>query len=137
MSRILKIAVIVILVSLLVVVYGGCKNAPAPWESMALSSIVSDPIRVNIPVNATSNITISAMYSKISAGDITTGSGGFKVVTSGVTFKSSNETIVTVNRSGLARGISVGSANISVSYTEGNITKTTSIPVAIIAPPGT
>lgn len=136
MSRILKIAAIVTLISLLVVVSVGCKKAPALWESMALSSIVSDPIRVNIPVNATSNITISAMYSKISAGDITTGSGGFKVVTNNITFKSSNESIVTVNR-GLALGKTAGAASINVSYTEGNITKTTVIPVNITAPPGT
>lgn len=137
MNITLKIAVIVTLVSLLGVASAGCKKPPVPWESMALSAIVSDPIRVNIPVNATSNLTISAMYSKISAGEITSGSGGFKVVTSNVTFKSSNASIVTVNRSGLARGVAAGSTNISVSYTYGNITKTTDIPVTITAPPGT
>ena len=136
MSRILKIAAIVALVSLLVVVSAGCKKVPALWESMALSSIVSDPIRVNIPVNATSNLTISAMYSKISAGDITTGSGGFKVVTNNLTFKSSNEAIAVVN-GGLVRGITAGSGNISVSYSEGNITKKTDVPFTITAPPGT
>ena len=136
MSKILKIAAIVTLVSLLVVVSAGCKNAPAPWETMALSAIISDPIRINIPVNATSNLTISAMYSKISAGEITTGSGGFKVVTNNLTFKSSNEAIAVV-KGGLVRGLTAGSGNISVFYSECNITKKTDVPFTITAPPGT
>ncbi len=137
MSKILKIAVIVTIGSLLIVAAAGCKKVVAPWESMALSSIAASPYRVNIPVDGTSNLTINAIFSKISSGNITTASGGLRVVTSNVTFKSSNEAIVTVNGSGLARGVAAGSANISASYTDGNITKTTDIPVTVTAPPGT
>ena len=134
----MKIAVIVTLGSLLIMALAGCgKKSAAPWETMELSSIAASPYRVNIPVNGTSNITINAIFSKVSSGNITTGSGGLRVVTSSVTFKSSNAAIVAVNGSGLARGISAGSANISVSYTDHNITKTTDIPVTITAPPGT
>lgn len=137
MSKILKIAVIVTLGSLLIMALAGCKKVVAPWETMELSSIAASPYRVSIPVNGTSNITINAIFSKISLGNITSASGGLRVVTSNVTFKSSNEKIVTINVSGLARGIAAGSANISASYTDHNITKTTDIPVTITAPPGT
>ena len=137
MSKILKIAVIVTLGSLLIMAPGCSKKVVAPWQTFELSSIAASPYRVNIPVNGPSNITINDIFSKISSGNITSASGGLKVVTSNVTFKSSNEAIVAVNGSGLARGISAGSANISVSYTDHNITKTTDIPVTITAPPGT
>ena len=125
-----------IVASLLIIAVAGCKNkVAAPWESFELSSIAAQPYRVNIPVNGTSNLTINAVYSKISSGNITTGSGGIRVITSNVSFKSSNEAVATVNGSGLVRGITAGSANISISYTDGNITKTSEIPVTITVPP--
>lgn len=132
-----KILAIVTLVSLLVMAPAGCKKPPAPWESMAVSSIASDPVRVNIPVNETSQLTINAIFSKISYGNITTGSGGLRVVTNNLTFQSSNETIATVNNSGLVRGIAAGTTTIKVTYTGGNETKTTDVAVTITAPPGT
>lgn len=135
MSKNFKIAVIVIMASLLIMAAVGCKKVVAPWESFELSSIAAQPYRVNIPVNATSNLTINAVFSKISSGNITTGSGGIRVVTNNTTFKSSNEAVAAVNGSGLVRGISAGSANISVSYTDGHITKTTEIPVTVTMPP--
>ena len=135
MSKMLKIAVIVILACFLIMGSTGCKKVVAPWETFELSSIGAQPYRVNIPVNATSNLTINAVFSKISSGNITTASGGIRVVTNNITFKSSNQEVATVNGSGFVRGISAGSANISVSYTDGKITKTTSVPATITLPP--
>ena len=130
MGKILKITVVVVLVFLLVVVSEGCGKNSAPWESMTLSSISVLPFRVNLAVNNSSNLTIDATYSKVGTGNFT-GSGISKTITTNLTYQSSNNTVVSVNRSGVVRGIAVGTANVTVSYTEGNVTARVVVPVTV------
>lgn len=132
MSRLVKTLVIVTLVASLAVVSAGCKAPPASWESMNVTSIMSSPYRVTVAVNATtSNLTISAIYSGVGAGNLG-GSGGLKTVTTNLTFLSSDDNIATVTPGGQVRGIAVGSADVTVSYTEGNVTKTVVVPVTVV-----
>ena len=127
MSKISKIAVIVIMASLLIMAAAGCKEEKKPWESMELNSISVSPVRISVLVNDTSsNITVDAIYSS----NYTAG-GGSKTVTANLTYLSSNVSIATVTAGGQIRGIAAGSANITVSYTEGNVTKTRNVPVTV------
>lgn len=103
------------------------------YASYSLTSIMSDPYRVNIPVDVTSsNLTIKAMRSQNGSA-----SGGLKVVTNNLSFKSRNEQVAVVSAGGQVTGISPGTTTISVSYSEGNVTKTCDVPVTISAAPGT
>ncbi len=114
MNKILKILAIMSLASLLVVASVGCA-APS------LKSLAASPDKVNLVVNGTQQLTITATYTE----------GSPKNVTSISTFKSSNEKVATVTKGGLIKGIAAGSATITVSYTEGGVNKTVTVPVIV------
>lgn len=128
---------LVAFMALVIAVSAGCNKAATPWESMELTSIIASPYRVSIPVSATfSNLSISAIHSKAGTGNLTA-SGGLKVVTNNLTYKSSDENIAVVSAGGQITGVAVGTTNITVTYAEGNMTKSTVVPVTITAAPGT
>jgi uncharacterized protein YjdB len=76
---------------------------------------------VSLARNATQQLTITASYTK----------GASKTVTATSTYKSSSATIATVSTGGLVKGIAAGSATITVSYTEGGVNKTVTVPVSV------
>ncbi len=103
------------------------------YASLKLTSIMSDPYRVNIPVDvSSSNLTIKAMHSQNGSA-----SGALKVITNNLTFKSNNEQVAVVNGGGRITGISPGTTTITVTYSEGNVTKTCDVAVTITAAQGT
>ena len=102
------------LVSLLVVVILGC-------ATHSLKSIAPSLSKLSLVVNASQQLTISATYTK--------GSG--KNVTALSIYKSSNDKIATVAKGGLVKGVAAGSASITVSYTEGKVTQTVTVPVTV------
>ena len=114
MGRILRILAITGLASLLVVASVGC-------AATALSSIKASPSTVSLTANATQQLTITASYTK----------GATKTVTTTSTYSSSNVKIATVTTGGLVKGIAAGSATITVSYKEGTVTKTVTVPVTV------
>ena len=100
-------------------------------ESMSLTSIMSVPARVSLPVNSISfNLSISAIYSQNG-----TSSGVAKSVTKNLSFKSNNESIATVNTGGMITGITSGTTFVTVSYAEGGITQTVDVRVTVTPPP--
>jgi len=103
------------------------------FASMNLTSIMAYPVRVSIAVNATSsNLTINAIHTQNGSSN-----GAMKAVTNNLTFKIRNEQIAMVNAGGQVTGVSTGTTNLVVSYTEGNVTRTVEVPVTITAPPPT
>ena len=114
MGKILRILAITGLASLLVVTSVGC-------AATALSSIKASPSTISSADNATQQLTITASYTK----------GATKTVTTTSTYSSSNVKIATVTTGGLVKGIAVGSATITVSYKEGSVTKTVTVPVTV------
>jgi uncharacterized protein YjdB len=114
MIKILKIIAIITLTFLLVGVSVGC-------AASSLKSIIASPNNISLAVNATQQLTITATYTN----------GSLKNVTVPSTYKSSNEKIATVTKTGLVKGIAKGSASITVSYSEGNVTKTVMVPVTV------
>jgi len=101
--------------------------------SFNLTMINAQPYRISIPVNATSsNLTIVAVHTQNGSA-----SGGMKVVTNNLSFKSANEQVATVSPGGQVTGIAKGTTTVTVTYTEGNVTKTCDVPVTITAAPGT
>ena len=114
MGKIIKALAITVLASLLVFASIGCAAA-------TLSSIKASPSTISLAANATQQLTITASYSK----------GATKTVTATSTYKSSNEKIATVTTGGLVKGIAPGSATVTVSYKEGIVTKTITVPVTV------
>jgi len=114
MSKILRILAITGLASLLVVASVGCAAA-------TLQSIKATPSTLSLSANATQQLAITASYTK----------GASKTVTAISTYKSSSATIATVTTGGLVKGIAAGSATITVSYKEGTVTKTVTVPVTV------
>lgn len=103
------------------------------FASYNLTMITASPIRVSVPVNATSvNLTINAIRSQNGSA-----SGAMKVVTKNLTFTSNNENIAVVSSGGQITGLSAGATFVTVAYTDGNVTKTVDVPVTVTAPAGT
>jgi uncharacterized protein YjdB len=114
--KILKILAITGLASLSVVGSLGCGAA-------VLQSIKASPSTLSLSANATQQLTITASDSK----------GISKTVTTISSYSSSNMKIATVTTGGLVKGIVAGSATITVSYREGTVTKTVTVPVTVEA----
>ena len=97
-------------------------------EDISLTSIVVLPSTMSIYVGNYKDITsITAYYSDGSNTFIGLGS---------VIYISDNPNIATVSGSGVITGVSAGTATITVSYTEGGITKTDTVEVTVISPGG-
>lgn len=114
MSKTLRILAITGLAFLLVVTLVGCAAA-------TLQSIKASPSTVSLALNATQQLTVTASDTK----------GASKNVTATSTYKSSSATIATVTTGGLVKGIAAGSASITVSYAEGKVTQTVTVPVTV------
>jgi hypothetical protein len=101
------------------------------FAAMNLTSIMAYPVRISIAVNVTSsNLTINAIHSQNGSSN-----GAMKAVTNNLTFVSRNENVAVVNSAGQVTGVSAGTTNVTVSYTEGKVTRTVEVPVTITAPP--
>jgi len=92
-------------------------------EDISLTSIEVSPANINVYVGNSSTISsISAFYNDGSNNSITL---------SWATYQSSNTNIATVNNNGLITGVSIGTAIITITYTEYSITKTDIVSVTI------
>jgi|TARA_Y100000294_G_scaffold71667_1_gene67876 uncharacterized protein YjdB len=119
------------LISLLLVMSVGCTSSTtstSPDEVGAtLDRIMASPSTTSLAANTTRQLNISAVYVK--------GSGGvMKDVTDNSTYESSDSTITVVSKEGILTGIAAGSANITVSFTDGEETRTIEIPVTVRPP---
>ncbi|HJM36428.1 MAG: Ig-like domain-containing protein [Dehalococcoidales bacterium] len=117
------------LISLLLVMSVGCSStSTSPDEIGAtLDRIMASPSTTSLAANTTRQLNISAVYVK--------GSGGImKDVTDNSTYESSDSTITVVSKEGILTGIAPGSANITVSFTDGEETRTIEIPITVRPP---
>lgn len=89
--------------------------------AVTLESIAASPSSVSLNVDGTQQLTVTATYSDASEAD----------VTADATYVSDNETVATVSTGGLITGVAEGSAAVTVSYTEGGITKTDTVSVTV------
>ena len=95
--------------------------------SASLTSIQASPIVMSIYMGFSFTInSITAFYDDESSASIALNLA---------VYQSSNTNIATVDNSGLITGVSAGSATITVSYTEGGITKTATIDVTVVEIP--
>jgi hypothetical protein len=86
-----------------------------------VASIASEPASIDIAVNGTSQLRITAVYNN-----------DYKdVVTFKARYSSDNEKAARVSVGGLVTGVGAGSANINVTYTEGKTTVTTTVKVTV------
>ena len=91
-----------------------------------LDSISAFPSTITLVEGGSENIDIiRAYYSNGSHEDL-------ELDAAGLIYSSNNETVATVNNSGLVTGISAGTAIIAVSYTEAGITKIDTVAVTVI-----
>ena len=96
-------------------------------EDISLTSISVLPTNMNMFVGSTKNITsITAHYDD---------GNSISIELTLAAYQTSN-TNATVNNNGLITGISTGAVIITVSYTEGGITKTDTVSVTVIFPGG-
>ncbi len=90
-----------------------------------LDSIVVVPSEMTIYIGDLEDITsITAHYDNGTTADI-------ELDSANVSYSSDDEEIATVSDSGVVTGVSTGTATITVSYTEGGITKTDTITVTV------
>ncbi len=89
--------------------------------SPALVSIFSEPAEVSLVVDETQQLTITANYSDESETD----------VTAEVSYESNDKTVATVSDAGVITAVAEGTANITVSYTEGDITQEATVSVTV------
>jgi len=95
--------------------------------SASLTSIQASPIVMSIYMGYSFTInSITAFYDDESSASVALGLAAYQ---------SSNTNIATVDNAGLITGVSAGSAVITVSYTEGGITRTTIINVTVVEEP--
>jgi len=99
----------------------GLPFAISTEEAVALESIAASPESVSLDVDETQQLTVTATYSDASTAD----------VTAEASYESSDTSVATVSTGGLITGVAEGSATVTVSYTEDEITKTTTVPVTV------
>jgi len=86
-----------------------------------LASIASLPESVDLYVEETEQLAVTATYGDASTDD----------VTADATYASDDDTVATVSEAGLVTAVAEGTATITVSYTEGVITETADILVTV------
>ena len=106
----------VTLASLLIVVSMGC--AEPSLKSVATTPYMVTVVVASIPLQ----LTVTATDTR----------GNEKDVTAVSTYKSSNEKVARVTADGGVEGLFAGYCNVTVSYTEGKITRTDVVPVSVI-----
>jgi len=102
----------------------GNPSAEISWSFTTegvLVSISALPSSVSLYVGVTQAITVTATYGDASTADVTATS----------TYVSVPETVATVSTGGLITAVAEGPATITVSYTEGGITETDTVSVAV------
>ena len=115
MKKLFRVITLTSLIFLFVGLYLSCSTKSPP----TLNSITTRPTGgISSAINYTYPITVTAYYAD----------GSSKNITLLSTYVSSNESIATVTNNGEVKGISPGSAQITVSYTENGITKTSMFP---------
>ena len=90
--------------------------------AVVLASISSDPTDVSLMPDESQQLTITAVYTD----------GSTKDVTEEASYESSNPSVATVSDLGLVTAVAEGSATITISYTEAEITKKTTVPVTVM-----
>lgn len=119
MANIFKVLAVVGVVALATVMFAGCTTSATAAPS--LKSIASSPRKISLSSNATQQLTITATYTKGPPQNVTTKS----------TYKSSSQKRASVTPAGLIKGGIAGSTTITVSYTEGTVTRTVEVPVTV------
>ncbi len=136
MKNIGTYAPIIVIVALVVAAVFGVRVISHPadsssepqFASMNLSSIMASPNKLSVEVNQTSGLIVYGVFTQNGSSN-----GAMKVVTNNLSFVSSNVQVATVNSSlGRITGVSVGTTTITVSYTEGSVTKKLAVPVTVI-----
>ena len=89
-----------------------------------LKSIVAWPNIIKAAAGGTRQLTITATYEN----------GNTRPITGASSYRSSDEKIAMVTSGGLVEGAAAGSANITVSYTEGDATGTATVAVTVLKP---
>lgn len=95
-----------------------CKGETPP--APILLSIEASPDRLHVEAGSLRQVKITAAYRE----------SGKKVIDS-ANFTSANSTVVSVDTLGWFKAGLAGSTNVSVSYKEGEVTKTTVVPVTV------
>lgn len=114
MSNMMRAAISASLAPLLVMSSAGC--APS------LKSIATKPKSGTIVMSSIQQIVVTATDTK----------GNGKDVTGVSTYKSSDDKIVTVSANGSVEGKSAGWADITVSYSEGKVTKISNVAANVV-----
>ena len=86
-----------------------------------LDSIAAEPDEVSLPVGATQQLAVTATYNDASTAD----------VTDEADYESSDASVAAVNATGLITAEGEGSATITVTYTEGAVTRTATVAVEV------
>jgi PBP1b-binding outer membrane lipoprotein LpoB len=140
MNKTRRIQIILGIICLLAVALAGCSHAPVMSDEQAesapaaapapsqpassrptLTAIAAVPDTVSVNIRSSRSLMIVATYDN----DTT------QVVTARCDFTSDNPGIAQVTIGGLVSGAVLGSATITVSYTENNVTKTVTVPVTV------
>lgn len=112
--------------SLLVGCSGGGDGGGGTGPDAVFTSISVAPASVNVVVNGTQQLTVTAKDQN---------GGNMTGLTS--TFASSDQSKATVNASGVVTGVAVGTARITVTGTIGTVSKTTNVDVTVAVPGAT
>jgi len=121
-TNVAKPAKITALAAIALLMTSGLLNCRPP----VLKSLLVNPTTVAIYHNYGRQLIVTAVYSN----------GQEKVVTNNCTYISSDN-VVSVTPTGMVIGEDRGTANVTVSYTEGNVTEKVTIPVTIVEFGGT
>jgi len=89
--------------------------------AVTLQSIAASPSSVTLAVDETQQLTITATYSDASTANVTADS----------TYASDDEAVATVSTGGFITGVAEGSATVTATYTEDEITKTAEVSVTV------
>ena len=117
MNKLLKILTTITLASLLIMAPVSCSAPSLP----SLKSIAVSRSDVHIYTNYGTQLIVTAIDTK----------GNERDVTATSIYRSSNEKIATVTAGGYIEGRDGGSAAITITYTEGEVTRTITVPVTI------
>ena len=120
MNKIVKVLVIVITLQYFTFVGCGLTYSAKPANEMSyLELIAASPDKIELYQPGTQQLDITVIYAD----------GKTNNVTEKCTYESSDEGTITVSAGGGITGLLPGSAIITVTYTEGDVTKMISVPV--------
>jgi hypothetical protein len=132
LSKMLRGLAIAIAVVLLCITAAGCGGAGSeqplqpsekPQGPPVLQSIAAYPSSLNnVDNRAVQQLTITATYSD----------GKTEEVTDQCTYETTDRKVATVDKDGFLMALTPGDATVTVIFTEGGVTKTTTIPVSVV-----